>query len=72
MPDHIVKINFPRPYGRGIKFGMLKKNLTLNAKQESVSMLFKGCIEFADLLEHVNKKDLYDNLVKEAKEQLNR
>jgi len=78
VPDHIIKTK--KQYSHKEVIGIfsapsihrqLKQNLKLNAKKEGVPMLFKSCVEFAELLSNVkNKEEIREILIKEAKEQL--
>lgn len=79
VPDHIAKAKRENPNKKIIGIfsapnihPQLEKNLTLNARQENVGMIFIPCIEFAELLSKANKKGLLDFLIKKSEEQLSK
>lgn len=77
VPDHISKSKNENPSKKIIGIfcapnihPQLEKNLTLNARQEKVGMIFIPCIEFADLLSKANRKELINFLFKKSEKQL--
>jgi hypothetical protein len=77
VPDHIAKAKRENTKKEIIGIfcapnihPQLEKNLTLNAKQENVGMIFVPCIEYAEFLSKANRKELLDFLIKKSEEQL--
>ena len=77
VPDHIAKAKRENPNKKIIGIfsapnihPQLEKNLTLNARQEKVGMIFIPCIEFAELLSKLNREELLNLLVEKSEEQL--
>lgn len=77
VPDHIAKAKRENPNKKIIGIfsapnihPQLEKNLTLNARQEKVGMIFIPCIEFAELLSKLNRAKLLKMLVEKSEEQL--
>jgi len=78
VPDHISRLK--KEYYNKKTIGIfsapsvhqqVEKNLTLNAKNEQVGMIFEPCVEFADFLAKANRKELKERLIQKSKIQLN-
>lgn len=77
VPDHIVKYQRNNTSKKVIGIfsapsihSQLQQNLKLNAKEASVGMLFKPCMEFAEYLRLVSRGGLLKDLISEVKNQL--
>lgn len=77
VPDHIAKFKKLNPDKRIIGIfsapsihPQLKQNLILNARRENVGMIFRPCIEFADFLSKITRKDLKRTLSEESQKQI--
>lgn len=79
VPDHIAKAKQSNLHNKNIVgifsapsiHKQLKQNLTLNAKEEKVGMIFIPCIEFAEMLINLSREELLSVLIEESEKQIN-
>ncbi len=77
VPDHISKFknSYPKKKIIGVFSApsihrQLEKNLTLNARNEGVGMIFIPCIKFVEFLAKTSRSNLKNSLIKEAEKQI--